>query len=73
MQAQHMMMEFGQYMSGSEEDKMRKGRKFMDDIEEMKEDWGMDGANSLAMAGAAMVVAISALSFWVSNLRNVLN
>ena len=63
MQAQEMMISMNEYSMGEEHDKIRKGRQFMDDIEEMKEDWGMDGANSLAMAGAAMVVAISALSF----------
>ena len=33
------------------------------DIKEMKEEWGMDGARNLAMAGAALIVAVSALSF----------
>ena len=33
------------------------------DIKEMKRDWGMDAANNLAMAGAAMIVAVSALAF----------
>ena len=63
MQAQEMFISMQEYGMGEEHDKIRKGRQFMDDIEEMKEDWGMDGANNLAMAGAAMVVAISALSF----------
>ena len=63
MQAQEMMISMQEYGMGDENDKIRKGRQFMDDIEEMKEDWGMDGANNLAMAGAAMVVAISAPSF----------
>ena len=39
------------------------------DIKEMKRDWGMDGASNLAMAGAAMIAAVSALSFWVSILN----
>ena len=58
-----MLVNMHEYSVGDEYDKIRKGRKFMDEIEEMKEDWGMDGANNLAMAGAAMVVALSALSF----------
>ena len=58
-----MLMGIMEYQQGDEHDKMRKGREFMDEIQEMREEWGMDGANNLAMAGAAMVVAISALSF----------
>ena len=38
-------------------------REWYHDIKEMKEDWGMSGASNLAMAGAAMIVAVSALSF----------
>ena len=65
-----MYSELMEYISSDDHEKMRKGRKYMDEIYEMREDWGIDGANSLAMAGAAMVVTISALSFWAENIFN---
>ena len=63
MQAKQMAWDLKEYMYGSEHDRMRQSRGWMRDIEEMKREWGMDGANNLAMAGAAMIVAVSALSF----------
>merc|ERR1712079_484032 len=63
MQAHKMLFDLKEYMHGDEHDKIRQGRAWMEEIEEMKEDWGMGGANNLAMAGAAMIVAVSALSF----------
>ena len=63
MQAKQMAWDLKEYMHGDEHDKMRQSRGWMKDIKEMKKDWGMDGASNLAMAGAAMIVAVSALSF----------
>ena len=63
MQAKQMAWDLKEYMHGDEHDKMRQSRGWMKDIKEMKRDWGMDGASNLAMAGAAMIVAVSALSF----------
>ena len=63
MQAKQMAWDLKEYMHGDEHDRMRQSRGWMKDIKEMKRDWGMDGASNLAMAGAAMIVAVSALSF----------
>ena len=63
MQAKQMAWDLKEYMYGDEHDKMRQSRGWMKDIKEMKRDWGMDGASNLAMAGAAMIVAVSALTF----------
>ena len=63
MQAKQMAWDLKEYMYGDEHDKIRQSRGWMKDIKEMKRDWGMDGASNLAMAGAAMIVAVSALSF----------
>ena len=63
MQAKQMAWDLKEYMHGDEHDRMRQSRGWMRDIEEMKREWGMDGASNLAMAGAAMIVAVSALSF----------
>ena len=63
MQAKQMAWDLKEYMHGDEHDKIRQSRGWMKDIHEMKREWGMDGASNLAMAGAAMIVAVSALSF----------
>merc|ERR1719150_2740206 len=63
MQAKQMAWDLKEYIHGDDHDKMRQSRAWMKEIKEMRSEWGMDGASNLAMAGAAMIVAISALSF----------
>ena len=63
MQAKQMAWDLKEYMHGDDHDKMRQSRAWMKEIKEMRSEWGMDGASNLAMAGAAMIVAVSALSF----------
>ena len=61
-----MLWDLEQYHMGGYLKKRMQAMDWREDIKEMKRDWGMDGASNLAMAGAAMIAAVSALSFWVS-------
>ena len=63
MQAKQMLWDLEQYHMGGHEMKRKQAMEWRHDIKEMKRDWGMDGASNLAMAGAAMIAAVSALSF----------
>ena len=63
MQAKQMAWDLKEYIHGDDHDKMRQSRAWRKEIKEMRSEWGMDGASNLAMAGAAMIVAVSALSF----------
>ena len=63
MQAKKMHWELEQYHMDDHRGKKEQVKDWRKDIKEMKRDWGMGGASDLAMAGAAMIVAVSALAF----------
>ena len=63
MQAKQMHWDLTEYLYSDDDHKKRMTKDWRKDIKEMKEDWGYGGASNLAMAGAAMIVAVSALTF----------